>query len=130
MVSCYFFFDEIQNLPGWERFVRRLYDTVSTHIFLTGSNARLLSSEISTSLRGRSISYEVFPLSLREYLSFRGIIVDFYIPETKGAIYNALESYLEFGGFPELVSIADDEVRFRILQEYFDVMLFRDRRFK
>ena len=130
MVSCYFFFDEIQNLPGWERFVRRLYDTVSTHIFLTGSNARLLSSEISTSLRGRSISYEIFPLSFREYLSFRGIIVDFYIPEAKGAIYNALESYLEFGGFPELVSIADDEVRCRILQEYFDVMLFRDRRFK
>ncbi|MDL1963507.1 MAG: ATP-binding protein [Deltaproteobacteria bacterium] len=126
MASCYFFFDEIQNLPGWERFVRRLYDTVSTHIFLTGSNARLLSSEISTSLRGRSISYEVFPLSFREYLSFRGITVDFYIPETKGAIYNALESYLEFGGFPELVSIADDEVRSRILQEYFDVMLFRD----
>ena len=126
MASCYFFFDEIQNLTGWERFVRRLYDTVSNHVFLTGSNARLLSSEISTSLRGRSISYEVFPLSFREYLSFRGIIVDFYIPETKGAIYNALESYLEFGGFPELVSIADDEVRRRILQEYFDVMLFRD----
>ena len=59
-------------------------------------------------------------------MSFRGIIVDFYIPETKGAIYNALESYLEFGGFPELVSIADDEARCRILQEYFDVMLFRD----
>jgi predicted AAA+ superfamily ATPase len=44
----------------------------------------------------------------------------------KGAIYNALESYLEFGGFPELVSIDDDGIRFRILQEYFDVMLFRD----
>lgn len=126
MASCYFFFDEIQNLPGWEGFVRRLYDTVSHHIFLTGSNARMLSSEISTSLRGRSISYEVFPLSFREYLSFRGIPVDFYIPETKAAIYNALESYLEFGGFPELVSMADEDVRYRILQEYFDVMLFRD----
>ncbi len=126
MASCYFFFDEIQNLPGWERFVRRLYDTVSHHIFLTGSNARMLSSEISTSLRGRSISYEVFPLSFREYLTFMGISVDFYIPETKGAIYNALESYLEFGGFPELVSVADEDVKYRILQEYFEVMLFRD----
>ena len=126
MASCYFFFDEIQNLPGWEGFVRRLYDTVSRHIFLTGSNARMLSSEISTSLRGRSISYEVFPLSFREYLNFRGIPVDFYIPETKAAIYNALESYLEFGGFPELVSMADEDVKYRILQEYFDVMLFRD----
>jgi len=126
MASCYFFFDEIQNLSGWERFVRRLYDTVSKHIFLTGSNARMLSREISTSLRGRSISYEVFPLSFKEYLQFRGISVDFYVPETKAVIYNALESYLEFGGFPELVSVVNEDVRYRILQEYFDVMLFRD----
>jgi len=126
MASCYFFFDEIQNLPGWEGFLRRLYDTVSRHIFLTGSNARMLSSEISTSLRGRSISYEVFPLSFREYLNFKRIPVDFYVPEKKAAIYNALESYLEFGGFPELVSIDDENVRYRILQEYFNVMLFRD----
>ena len=126
MTSCYFFFDEIQNLPGWEGFLRRLYDTVSRHIFLTGSNARVLSSEISTSLRGRSISYEVFPLSFKEYLNFKGMLIDFYIPETKAAIYNALETYLEFGGFPELVSIADKDVKYRILQEYFDVMLFRD----
>lgn len=126
LASCYFFFDEIQNLPGWEKFVRRLYDTVSQHIFLTGSNARMLSSEIATSLRGRSISYEVFPLSFKEYLAFRAIPIDFYIPETKAAIYNALESYLEFGGFPELVPVIDEDVKYRILQEYFDVMLFRD----
>jgi len=126
LASCYFFFDEIQNLPGWEKFVRRLYETVSHHIFLTGSNARMLSSEISTSLRGRSISYEIFPLSFREYLAFREIPVDFYIPEIKAAIYNALESYLEFGGFPELVSVAEEDVKYRILQEYFEVMLFRD----
>lgn len=126
LTSCYFFFDEIQNLPGWEKFVRRLYDTVSRHIFLTGSNAKMLSSEISTSLRGRSISYEVFPLSFREYLSFSNISIDFYVPEMKANIYNAMETYLEFGGFPELVAIADPNVKYRILQEYFDVMLFRD----
>jgi hypothetical protein len=126
LASCYFFFDEIQNLPDWEKFVRRIYETVSRHIFLTGSNAKLLSSEISTSLRGRSISYEVFPLSFREYLAFKEISVDFYVPEIKAAIYNALELYLEFGGFPELVSLADKDVRYRILQEYFEVMLYRD----
>jgi predicted AAA+ superfamily ATPase len=124
--SCYFFFDEIQNLAGWEKFVRRLYDTVSRHIFLTGSNANMLSTEIATSLRGRSISYEVFPLSFLEYLNFRNIRVDFHVPEIKAAIYNALENYLEFGGFPELASLNDMDVRNRILQEYFDVMLFRD----
>ena len=124
--ACYFFFDEIQNVTGWEKFIRRVYDTVSKHIFLTGSNSKLLSSEIATSLRGRSISYEVFPLNFREFLKFQNIAFDLYVPEIKGRIYHALESYCEKGGFPELVKISDETVRHRILQEYFDVMLFRD----
>ncbi len=86
----------------------------------------MLSSEIATALRGRSISYEVFPLSFREYLGFKKISIDFYVPEIRGAIFNALESYLEFGGFPEMVSVSDEDVRYRVLQEYFEVMLFRD----
>ena len=124
--SCYFFFDEIQNVPGWEKFIRRLFDTVSKHIYLTGSNAKMLSTEIATSLRGRSISYEVYPLSFSEYLSFKGIPMDLYVSETKGAVYNALETYLVSGGFPELLAVKDNDVKNRILQEYFDVMLFRD----
>lgn len=124
--SCYFFFDEIQNVPGWEKFIRRLFDTVSKHIYLTGSNAKMLSTEIATSLRGRSISYEVYPLSFGEYLSFKGIPFDLYVSETKGAVYNALERYLVSGGFPELLDVEDNDVKNRILQEYFDVMLFRD----
>ena len=124
--SCYFFFDEIQNVPGWEKFIRRLFDTISKHIYLTGSNAKMLSTEIATSLRGRSISYEVYPLSFSEYLSFKGILFDLYVSETKGAVYNALEAYLVSGGFPELLAVEDNDVKNRILQEYFDVMLFRD----
>jgi len=126
MDLCYFFFDEIQNVSGWEKFVRRLYDTISKHIYLTGSNSKMLSTEISTSLRGRSISYEVYPLSFYEYLSFKEIPLDLYASETKGAVYNALESYLSSGGFPELIEIKGQDVKNRILQEYFDVMLFRD----
>ena len=124
--NCYFFFDEIQNVSGWEKFIRRLYDTVSRHIFLTGSNAKMLSSEIATSLRGRSISYEILPLSFREYLLFKGIEYDWYVPEVQGQVYNALESYIENGGFPELVNIENESARNRILQEYYQVMLFRD----
>ena len=123
---CYFFFDEIQNVTGWEKFVRRLFDTTSKHIYLTGSNAKMLSTEISSSLRGRSISYEVYPLSFHEYLSFKEISVDLYVSETKGAVYNALETYLSSGGFPELIGVKDSDLLNRILQEYFDVMLFRD----
>lgn len=66
----YFFFDEIQNIDGWEKFVRRLSDMGVEHIYITGSNARLLSREIATSLRGRSMSYELLPLSFREYVQF------------------------------------------------------------
>jgi uncharacterized protein len=123
---CYFFFDEIQNVSGWEKFIRRVFDTVSKHIYLTGSNAKMLSTEISTALRGRSISYEVYPLSFSEYLSFKGISLDLYVSATKGAIYNALENYLSSGGFPELLAVKDKDLKDRILQEYFDVMLFRD----
>jgi len=124
--SCYFFFDEIQNVSGWEKFVRRLYDTITKHVYLTGSNAKMLGSEISTSLRGRSISYEVYPLSFYEYLSFKEIPSDLYVSKTKGKVYNALELYLASGGFPEITEIDDNSIINRILQEYFDVMLFRD----
>ncbi|HFC93431.1 MAG TPA: ATPase, partial [Leucothrix mucor] len=56
----YFFFDEIQNISRWEKFVRRLYDQYSKNIYVTGSNSKLLSSEIATALRGRSLSYTVY----------------------------------------------------------------------
>ena len=71
--ECYFFFDEIQNIPNWEKFIRRMYDTISKNIFITGSNSKLLSSEIATSLRGRTLNFEIFPLSFKEYLSFKDI---------------------------------------------------------
>ncbi len=124
--QCIFFFDEIQNVPGWEQFIRRVYDTLSRHIFITGSNAKMLSSEIATSLRGRSISYEIFPLSFREYLSFQNLAYDKYIPEKQAKVYSALDNYIEYGGFPELVTIQDKEIKNKILQEYYQVMLFRD----
>lgn len=74
--TVYFFFDEIQNVPAWERFIRRLYDTEKCRIFVTGSSSKLLSKEIATSLRGRTLSYEIFPLSFREFLRSKGIGID------------------------------------------------------
>ena len=67
----YFFFDEIQNVQGWEKFVRRLLERRDVRIFITGSSSKLLSKEIATTLRGRSLSFNLFPLSFREYLSFK-----------------------------------------------------------
>ncbi|MFZ3116567.1 MAG: ATP-binding protein [Syntrophales bacterium] len=123
--KCYFFFDEIQNIGGWDKFVRRVYDQGTRNIFLTGSNARFLSTEIATSLRGRTVSYEVFPLSFREYLSFKGIEVDLYGSKSIARINHHLANYLSEGGFPEVISY-DAGLRNRVLQEYFNVMIYRD----
>lgn len=123
--TCYFFFDEIQNIPGWDKFVRRCYDTVSRNIFLTGSNAHLLSSEISTSLRGRTVTFEILPLSFKEYLKFKGITYSKKDAVTQAKVTRALKSYLANGGFPEVV-LSQTVMRNKILQEYFDVMIYRD----
>jgi predicted AAA+ superfamily ATPase len=123
--ECYFFFDEIQNITNWEKFVRRVYDTISKNIFITGSNSKLLSSEIATSLRGRTLSYEVYPLSFSEYLSFKGIEVDLYSSKSLAYIKNAQDKFLTDGAFPETLFL-EEQYRNQTLQEYFNVLLYKD----
>lgn len=126
LTQCYFFFDEIQEIQGWEKFIRRLDDSVSRHIYLTGSNSKLLSSEIATSLRGRCLSFEVFPLSFQEFLRFKNIEPDIVSSKGRALVNTTFEQYLVQGGFPELVAIASTDIQRKILQDYYDVMLFRD----
>lgn len=124
--EIFIFFDEIQELPDWEKYTRRLYDTVSRKIFLTGSNAKMLSKEIATSLRGRSLSFEIMPLSFYEFLHFQDIdSQDRYSTRNRAKIQRSFDEYLIWGGYPELVDI---DIRFKpdVLQEYFNVMLYRD----
>jgi len=123
--NCYFFFDEIQNIKGWEKFIRRLYDTVSKNVYITGSNSKLLSSDIATSLRGRTLSYEVYPLSFTEYLFFKDIEVDLYSTRSLAYIKNAQELFLKDGGFPETLFL-DEQYKNQTLQEYFNVLVYRD----
>lgn len=124
--ECYFFFDEVQNLNGWEKFIRRIYDTVTKNIFITGSNSKLLSKEIATSLRGRAITYEIFPLSFSEYLCFKDVKTDLYHSQNKAKIINLFDRFIFEGGFPEIATCSDSTIKNKILQEYFDVMLYRD----
>lgn len=125
---CFFFFDEVQNISGWEVWLRRLADTEQVQIAVTGSSAKLLSREIATALRGRSLSTEIFPFSFREALAHEGVED---IPASRpGAkkralLENRLRHYLLNGGFPEVQSVADIH-RIRILQEYVDVVILRD----
>jgi len=123
--KVYFFFDEIQNVQNWEKFIRRLYDTENCVVFLTGSSAKLLSKEIATALRGRTLSFEVFPLSFSEFLRFRGINTDVHSSKSRARIKNALADYPIRGGFPEIVNY-DRAVFLKTLQEYIDLIMYRD----
>lgn len=98
------FFDEIHNIQGWEKFVRRLADT-GFKIYITGSNAKMLSREISTTLGGRYLIRDVYPLSFSEYLSFRSIEIDrnFGFSNQRFVIKEQFGNFLRFGGFPELL---------------------------
>ena len=103
-----FFFDEIQIVEGWEKFARRLADQ-KYRVYVTGSNAKMLSSEIATTLGGRFLVKEVFPLSFAEYLSFVGIDVSEKnaLHLHKKEILRHFETYFRFGGLPEVMNVED-----------------------
>ncbi len=117
------FFDEIQNINNWEKFVNRMYEK-GTKLFVTGSNAKLLSSEISTSLTGRNKVLELFPFSFREYLSFKGKTYDQerLTSKQKALIQKDFNHYMETGGFPLVVKENDLE----LINSYFQDILYRD----
>lgn len=125
--TVYLFFDEIQNVPGWELFVRRLYDRGDLRLFLTGSSSKMLSKELATSLRGRTLAFYLYPLDFREYLAFRGVepVKDFEYSKQRFELKKLFEEYLYEGGFPEVVLEAP-EIRQKILQDYFEMIIYRD----
>ncbi|MBI5206524.1 MAG: ATP-binding protein [Candidatus Firestonebacteria bacterium] len=101
----YLLFDEIQNIPNWELFINRLHRQ-GYNILLTGSNAKLLSKELSTYLTGRHIPIEILPFNFKEFLAARQFsfsMDELNLPEIKGKLLNYLESFIINGGFPELV---------------------------
>lgn len=88
--DVYMFFDEVQMADDWQPFVRRVYEQECRHIFLTGSNSRMLSSELATSLRGRTLQYEEFPLSFNEFCNFTDINTNYYVPENRAKLVNGV----------------------------------------
>jgi uncharacterized protein len=122
----YCFFDEIQAVPGGEPFINRLMRTEKCEVYLTGSSARMLSREIATQMRGRALSWELFPFSFQEFLDYKGI-TDPGSRSTKKRllIRKAFDEYWETGGFPEVAGLSRN-LRIKIHQEYFNTILFRD----
>ena len=124
--TIYCFFDEIQSVPGWEPFVDRLMRTEKCEVFLTGSSARMLSKEIATQMRGRALSWEMFPFSFREFLDYKGIGSILPLSTKKQLLVRkAFGEYWKTGGFPEVAGM-DRSLRIRVHQEYFHTILFRD----
>ncbi|RLC03940.1 MAG: ATP-binding protein [Deltaproteobacteria bacterium] len=124
--TIYCFFDEIQAVEGWESFVDRLMRTEKCEVYITGSSARMLSKEIATQMRGRALSWELFPFSFREFLNYRQIDAMGPMSTKKRLlVQKAFEEYWETGGFPEVVGL-DRHLRIKIHQEYFHAVLFRD----
>ena len=126
--KCWLFMDEVQNIPGWEGWVRGRSETEDIKIFVTGSSSQMLSREIGTKLTGRNISFEVYPLSFREFLRFNNLEItsDFEYSNKKSSVRKLFNDYLKYGGFPEIVLKDSDEDKQLILKNYFEDSLYRD----
>lgn len=123
------FLDEIQLVPGWERFVRRLLDTPGHEIFLSGSSAKLLSREIATSMRGRAWEVPIHPFSFAEFLRHQALPVPadpaLLNRQQIASLDHHFSRYLQTGGFPEAQGLTPVQRR-QLLQGYVDVLLLRD----
>ncbi len=128
---CTWVLDEIQLVAGWEQFVRRILDTEQVHLCVSGSSAKMLSREIATSLRGRSVTTELFPFSFPEALRHQHVDGIDATPvkrpgkSQRSQMEHAFGRYLVDGGFPEVQGIKDD-VRRGVLQSYVDAVILRD----
>jgi len=121
----FIFLDEIQNLKDWESFVYSLVEKKRYFIFLTGSSSKLLSKEVATQLRGRSLNYAIFPFSFKEFLiSKKFQLKEVYSSIEEAKLKNFLNEYLQKGGFPLVVLGKIDEKTFA--REYVDVVLYKD----
>ena len=131
----YLFFDEIQNVENWEKPIRSLYELKRFYIFITGSSSRLLSKEIATALRGRTISYTLFPFSFREYLKAEGFEIakirgkgkgEYRSSSEESMIKHFMREHTRYGGLPQVVLNKDEGFRRRFFIEYLDLVVYRD----
>ena len=119
--KTYFFLDEVQEIEGWEKVVNSLASDYDVDLYVTGSNSHMMSSEISTYLTGRYVSFRIFPLSFEEYLTFRREYT-----EVKD-VHAELADYIRLGGFPvaHLRDYSQDEV-YTIVRDIYNSTIFSD----
>ncbi len=121
------FLDEVQNIPGWEKYVRRLSDS-GHKVVVSGSNSEMLSQNIAQKLGGRFIQFAIYPLSFSEFLKFK----NYKIPEKeilgkkRYEVLRYFEEYLEYGGFPEVSRFDRKESKRKVLQTYYNLVFYKD----
>ena len=128
MSEIYLFLDEIQVVNGWSKWINRIYENKKFHIYISGSSSKLLSRELSTELRGRSIDFTLLPYSFSEYLRFNSVnfsnLEMMLHSEKRGILVGALREYLSSGGFPEVVSMNNGQSK--LLMSYTDTIIIKD----
>jgi predicted AAA+ superfamily ATPase len=122
-------FDEIQNIPQWDKLIRTLYEKErEIEIFLTGSNSELLSSEIGSHLAGRFVSFEILPFTFKEFLAYQKIQVlnerEFYQQSIE--IKKLFNQYVKFGGLPEIFTIHNERTKYSYLQGILSKVILDD----
>jgi len=125
----YFLLDEIQELPGWSKFLRRIHEEKRAKIYVTGSSSKLLSREVATELRGRTLSFSLYPFSFREYLRWHSVKIDnlnnLPYSEKRFEVKKLFRDYLVYGGFPEIFN-KDPAFKIQMLQDYFNLIFYKD----
>ena len=124
--DVYMFFDEIQLIEGWELFVLRVFKNYCKHIYITGSTAKMLSGEMASALRGWPDEYREYPLSFDEYLDFKDVKANRFTEDGAAVLASEFKQYCKEGGFPQVVLADVATEKIKILQSYFNTMLFRD----
>lgn len=124
--DVYLFFDEIQLVDHWELFVLRVYKNYCKNIYISGSNAQMLSDELSSALRGWPLEYETFPLSFKEFCHFKTIPTTGFLESDKAKLKKAFWEFNHTSAFPEVVLLEEQSLKSKKLQGYFNTMLFRD----
>ncbi len=123
----YLFFDEIQMVEGWEKYVKSVYDADAyKKICITGSNAKLLNSNYSNLLSGRYITHQIYPLSVNEILSHHNFGNSLAVLQNKPEVLNILDHVMKYGSFPEIINKSDPQLKHEIATNYFDSILIKD----
>ncbi len=123
--TVYCFFDEVQEADNWEPFVDRILRTEKCEVFISGSSAKMLSKELATQMRGRSIAWELFPFSFKEFADYNKADYKNLTTKNRLILKKCFDEYFKIGGFPEVRNVSD-KIRLMIHQEYYKTILHRD----